>query len=516
LGLLKVDVLGLGMLSAIRRSFDLIDRYRGIRHTIASVPAEDSRVYDMVGQGDTLGVFQIESRAQMAMLPRMRPRRFYDLVIEVAIVRPGPIQGDMVHPYLRRRNGEEAVNYPSEAVRDVLARTLGVPIFQEQVMHLAMVAAGFTAGQADQLRRAMAAWKRRGGLGPFESLLLDGMRERGYTDDFAQRIFSQIKGFGEYGFPESHAASFALLVYVSAWLKRFEPAAFFGALINSQPMGFYAPAQLVAGARRAGVDVRPVDVVHSDWDCTLERGADDEPALRLGLRQIKGLSEEAGERVVHLRRARSARPERPFDSVNELAHVASLTRGDLEALAGGDALSSLSGHRHRARWQVTGVEQETPLFGGVDIKEATPMLKKPRPGQDVINDYHYLGLSLKHHPMALLRARLTEEEICSAADIQVLPDGAWIRTAGLVITRQRPGTASGVTFVTLEDETGHSNLVVWRKIAEKQRKPLLRSRLMAARGQVQRQGGVIHLVVRQMTDLSHWLNGLEPRSRNFH
>ena len=516
LGLLKVDVLGLGMLSAIRRSFDLIERYRGVRHTIATVPAEDSRVYDMIGQGDTLGVFQIESRAQMAMLPRMRPRRFYDLVIEVAIVRPGPIQGDMVHPYLRRRNGEEAVSYPSEAVRDVLARTLGVPIFQEQVMHLAMVAAGFTAGQADQLRRAMAAWKRRGGLGPFESLLLDGMRERGYTDDFAQRIFSQIKGFGEYGFPESHAASFALLVYVSAWLKRFEPAAFFGALLNSQPMGFYAPAQLVASACRAGVDVRPVDVVHSDWDCTLERGAQGEPALRLGLRQIRGLHRAVGERVVHLRRARSARPERPFDSVDELAHVASLTRGDLEALAGADALSALSGHRHRARWQVTGVEPKTPLFGGLGIEEGTPLLKRPLPGQDVINDYQYLGLSLKHHPVALLRERLHAESMVSAADIRVLPDGAWVRTAGLIITRQRPGTASGVTFVTLEDETGHSNLVVWRKIAEKQRKALLRSRFMAARGQVQRQGNVVHLVVRQMTDLSHWLNGLEPKSRNFH
>jgi error-prone DNA polymerase len=516
LGLLKVDVLGLGMLTAIRRSFDLIERYRGVRHTIASVPAEDPRVYDMIGQGDTLGVFQIESRAQMAMLPRMRPRRFYDLVIEVAIVRPGPIQGDMVHPYLRRRNGEEAVSYPSEAVRDVLARTLGVPIFQEQVMHLAMVAAGFTAGQADQLRRAMAAWKRRGGLGPFESLLLEGMRERGYSDDFAQRIFSQIKGFGEYGFPESHAASFALLVYVSAWLKCFEPAAFFAALLNSQPMGFYAPAQLVTGARRAGVEVRPVDVVHSYWDCTLERGAGGEPALRLGLRQVRGLHENAAERLLRVRAARSGRVSAPFDSVTDMAHAAHLSRGDLEALAGGDALAGLSGHRHRARWEVTGVERATPLLGGVEILEAAPLLKKPDGGQDVIADYRYLGLSLKNHPLALLRERLTTDGACSAADIRALPDGAWIRTAGLVITRQRPGTASGVTFVTLEDETGHSNLVVWRKIAEKQRKALLRSRLMGARGQVQRQGNVIHVVVRQMTDLSHWLDGLVPQSRDFH
>ena len=516
LGLLKVDVLGLGMLTAIRRSFDLIDGYRGIRHSLASVPSEDPRVYEMIGQGDTLGVFQIESRAQMAMLPRMRPRTFYDLVIEVAIVRPGPIQGDMVHPYLRRRNGEEAVSYPSEEVKDVLARTLGVPIFQEQVMHLAMVAAGFSAGQADQLRRAMAAWKRRGGLGPFEDLLRDGMRERGYEDEFAQRIFSQIKGFGEYGFPESHAASFALLVYVSAWLKRFEPAAFFAALLNSQPMGFYAPAQLVNAARKAGVEVRRADVVASRWDCTLERGERGAPALRLGLRLIKGLKQAAAERLIAVRDTRSARPQRPFDHIDDLAYAAALSKGDLEALADGDALKGLAGHRHRARWEVTGVAPSTPLLGGVETKEATPLLQKPDPGQAVIADYRSLGLSLRSHPVALLREQLFGEGICSAADIRALPDGAWVRTAGLVITRQRPGTASGVTFVTLEDESGHTNLVVWRKIAEQQRQALLRSRFMAARGQVQREGDVVHLVVRHMADLSHWLDGLVARSRDFH
>ncbi|MEM6640858.1 MAG: error-prone DNA polymerase, partial [Pseudomonadota bacterium] len=384
LGLLKVDVLGLGMLTAIRRSFDLVHRYRGVRHTLASVPSEDPRVYEMIGQGDTLGVFQIESRAQMAMLPRMRPRTFYDLVIEVAIVRPGPIQGDMVHPYLRRRNGEEAVSYPSEDVRDVLSRTLGVPIFQEQVMHLAMVAAGFSAGEADQLRRAMAAWKRRGGLGPFEDKLRAGMQARGYSDDFAQRIFGQIKGFGEYGFPESHAASFALLVYVSAWLKRHEPAAFFAALLNSQPMGFYAPAQLVETARKAGVDVRAADVVCSDWDCTLERGTGGVPALRLGLRQVRGLKHDAAERIVHVRQTRRARPDRPFDHVDDLAHAADLDRADLEVLADADALSSLAGHRHRARWHVTGVAPRTPLYGGVATAEATPLLPRPGVGESVV------------------------------------------------------------------------------------------------------------------------------------
>ena len=516
LGLLKVDVLGLGMLTAIRRSFDLVHRYRGVRHTLASVPAEDPRVYEMIGQGDTLGVFQIESRAQMAMLPRMRPRTFYDLVIEVAIVRPGPIQGDMVHPYLRRRNGEEAVSYPSEDVRDVLARTLGVPIFQEQVMHLAMVAAGFSAGEADQLRRAMAAWKRRGGLGPFEDKLRRGMEARGYSGDFAQRIFSQIKGFGEYGFPESHAASFALLVYVSAWLKCHEPAAFFAALLNSQPMGFYAPAQLVNAARKASVEVRAADVVHSDWDCTLERGQSGAPALRVGLRLVRGLKQEAAERIVAVRRTRRARPERPFDHVEDLAHAAQLDRGDLEALADADALSSLAGHRHRARWDVTGVAPSSPLYGGVETLEATPMLPRPGVGESVIADYRSLGLSLRSHPMLLLRERLVGEGIASAVELRALPDGAWVRTAGLVITRQRPGTASGVTFVTLEDETGHSNLVVWKKIADTQRQALLRSRLMAARGQVQREGDVIHLVVRHMSDLSHWLDGLHTRSRDFH
>ena len=356
LGLLKVDVLGLGMLSAIRRSFDLIERHRGTRWTLATVPAEDPEVYEMACHGDTMGVFQIESRAQMAMLPRLRPERYYDLVIEVAIVRPGPIQGDMVHPYLRRRSGEEPVTYPSPEVEGVLKRTLGVPIFQEQVMQLAVVAAGFTPGEADRLRRAMAAWKRKGGLGPFEERLIRGMRERGYAEEFARQIFRQILGFGEYGFPESHAASFALLVYVSAWLKRHEPAAFVAALINSQPMGFYAPSQLVQDARRHGVEVRPVDVDASDWDCTLEPTESGALAAAAGLRLVKGFPEAAALRLVEARRAAG------FDSVQSLALRARLDRRELGCLAAAGALTRLAGHRHRAAWQVAGVEAPLPLI----------------------------------------------------------------------------------------------------------------------------------------------------------
>ncbi|MGD8906958.1 MAG: error-prone DNA polymerase, partial [Gammaproteobacteria bacterium] len=357
LGLIKVDVLGLGMLSAIRRSFDLVKGFRGRQLTLATVPAEDGAVYDMICRADTLGVFQIESRAQMAMLPRLKPRCFYDLVIEVAIIRPGPIQGDMVHPYLRRRNGEEAVTYPSEEVRGVLERTLGVPIFQEQVMQLAVVAAGFSPGEADRLRRAMAAWRRKGGLGPFEDRLIDGMRRRGYAEGFARQIFHQIQGFGEYGFPESHSASFALLVYVSAWLKRFEPAAFACALINSQPMGFYAPSQIVQDARRHGVEVRSPDAHSSDYDCSLEPGKDGEPSIRLGLRMIAGLSRAGAERIV------AARTSGPWRDVTDLAERAGLDRGDLGALASAGALAGIAGHRHRARWDVAGIEDHRPLFG---------------------------------------------------------------------------------------------------------------------------------------------------------
>jgi error-prone DNA polymerase len=461
LGLLKVDVLGLGMLTAIRRCFELVERFSGRRLALADVPPEDSAVYDMICHADTIGVFQIESRAQMSMLPRLRPRCYYDLVIEVAIIRPGPIQGDMVHPYLRRRNGEEAVDYPTpiaaeaahtsgiaasvraaaaaippaaviSPVQRVLERTLGVPIFQEQVMHLAMVAAGFTPGEADQLRRAMAAWSRRGHIGGFEERLVEGMRARGYPEEYAQRLFRQILGFGEYGFPESHAASFALLVYISAWLKHYEPAAFTAALLNSQPMGFYAPAQLVQDARRHGVEVRAVDVRTSDWDCTLEPGADGKPALRLGLRQVKSFSAEGATRLV------AARGTAAFHGVQDLAERARLDRGDLAALAAADALTGLAGHRHRARWEVAGVEPTTPLIEQVRIAEGVPLLRAPREGENIVADYASVGLTLRRHPLALLRDRLTALHLCCARELHALPHGLQTRTAGIVVTRQRP------------------------------------------------------------------------------
>ncbi|MGD9388530.1 MAG: error-prone DNA polymerase [Gammaproteobacteria bacterium] len=512
-GMIKVDVLGLGMLSAIRRSFGLIQGFRGRRWTLATVPAEDPAVYDMISDADTMGVFQIESRAQMAMLPRLRPRCFYDLVIEVAIIRPGPIQGDMVHPYLRRRNGEEPVSYPSEEVRQVLERTLGVPIFQEQVMQLAIVAAGFSAGEADQLRRAMAAWRRKGGLGPFEQRLIEGMQARGYAEDFAQRIFRQITGFGEYGFPESHSASFALLVYVSAWLKRHEPAAFLCALINSQPMGFYAPSQLVQDARRHGVEVRPVDVAASDRDCTLEPGEggrEDAPAVRLGLRLVAELSASGAERLM------AARRERSFKSVDDLARRAGLDRGDLGALARAGALRGLSGHRYRAAWAVAGVEAPLPLLEDVPVREGLPLLRAPTEGRDIAADYRSVGLTLGRHPLALLRERLAEDGLVSAGELEAAPNGAYAACAGIVINRQRPGSAKGVMFVTLEDETGQANIVVWQRVSEAWRKPLLGARLLEVTGRVQREGQVVHLVAERMRDRSALLGRLDVRSRDFH
>ena len=509
LGLLKVDVLGLGMLTAIRRSFDLLREFDGRELTLATVPPEDPLVYDMICDGDTMGVFQIESRAQMAMLPRLRPRCYYDLVIEVAIIRPGPIQGDMVHPYLRRRNGEEAVDYPSDDVKDVLQRTLGVPIFQEQVMQLAVVAAGFTPGEADQLRRAMAAWKRRGGLGPFEEKLINGMRERGYEEEFARQIFRQIEGFGEYGFPESHSASFALLVYVSSWLKCHEPAAFTAALLNSQPMGFYSASQLSQDARRHDVEVRPVNINQSHWDCTLETRDDGMAALRLGLRMVKGLSEEAGRRVADLRR------EDGYQSIQQLLEVVELDRRELGLLASAGALEVLEGHRHRARWAVAGVEKPTPLLKSMDRYEAVPLLRKPTEGQDIVADYQNLGLTLGRHPVHLLRHRLDRYRYLQAERIPDLMTGSVISIAGLVITKQRPGTASGVTFVTLEDETGHINLIVWKQVAEQYRAALLNARLMGVQGELQIEGQVVHVIARRLIDHTEMLGNLVITSRDF-
>ncbi len=516
LGLLKVDVLGLGMLAAIRRAFELVQVFRGQRWTLATVPAEDPAVYEMIGHADTVGVFQIESRAQMAMLPRLRPRSYYDLVIEVAIIRPGPIQGDMVHPYLRRRAGEEAVSYPSAEVEGVLKRTLGVPIFQEQVMQLAIVAAGFTPGEADQLRRAMAAWKRKGGLGHFEERLITGMRERGYAEDFARRIFQQILGFGEYGFPESHAASFALLVYVSAWLKRHEPAAFAAALINSQPMGFYAPSQLVQDAQRHGVEVRPVDVRASHWDCTLEPCAagTSEPALRLGLRLVKGFAQDAGQRLVEARVRRL--DDADWASPQELAEQARLDRRAMGCLAAAGALAGLGGNRHRAAWQVAGLEGPLPVLPEVRIAEGIPLLRAPREGEDIVADYAHTGLTLRRHPIALLREPLAARGYVDSARLRELPTDTTVRTAGLVITRQRPGSAEGVTFVTLEDERGSINVIVWRDVAERQRQALIGSRLLGVAGKLQMEGEVMHVIAHRLVDLSPWLGRLRSNSRDFH
>ena len=657
LGLLKVDLLGLGMLSALRRAFALVNAYRGSRHALGELPAEDPQVYDMVCRADTIGVFQIESRAQMAMLPRLKPRCYYDLVIEVAIVRPGPIQGDMVHPYLRRRSGAEPVDYPGEEVRAVLKRTLGVPIFQEQVMQLAIVAAGFSAGEADALRRAMGAWKRTGGLDAFRERLLGGMRERGYPQQFAQRIYEQMLGFGEYGFPEcvvgetrvldadsgrwlsinaivsgqeqlqvtlacdeqlrlrarrvlavrasgikpvwrlrtaaghaiaataehpfltpqgwralkdlrvadvvaaapqvpaaqlagsracweqvvalealgpeatydlqiegnhnflanhlivhnSHAMSFALLVYDSAWLKRYEPAAFACALLNSQPMGFYAPAQLVRDARAHGVQVRPVDACISLWDSSLEPGADGEPALRLGLRLVKSLTEAGAARLM------TARAAQPFLSVQDLRLRGALERGDLEALAAAGALASLSGNRHLAFWEVAGSERALPLaLTEQPIPEGRPLLSAPSEGESLVADYASVGLTLGRHPLALLRERLAASALLTAADLLQARHGTRVRTAGIVIMRQRPATAGGVTFLTLEDESGQVNVIVWERVGQEQRAALLGSRLLEVHGELQHQEGVCHLIARRLIDRTVLLGQLVTRSRDFH
>jgi error-prone DNA polymerase len=430
-------------------------------------------------------------------------------VIEVAIVRPGPIQGDMVHPYLRRRNGEEPVDYPSPDVERVLKRTLGVPIFQEQVMQLAVVAAGFTPGEADELRRSMAAWKRRGGLEHFEGRLLSGMRARGYGDEFAARIFRQIQGFGDYGFPESHASSFALLAYASAWIKCYEPAIFTCALLNSLPMGFYAPAQLVRDAREHGVEVRPVDVLASDVDCTLERRADGEPALRLGLRLVKGLSRSGAGLLV------AAREERSFDSLQDLSRRASLDKRDLRALVQAGACARLTGNRHRAAWEAAAIEPPLPVFPEIEMAEGIPMLPVPTEGQSIVADYRSLSLTLGRHPLAVLRERLRERGLLTARELKEQAHGTRVRTAGIVITRQRPASASGVTFVTIEDETGHANLIVWAAVAEAQRRHFLEARLLEVHGELQRQGDVMHVIAARLNDLSPWLGTLETRSRDF-
>jgi error-prone DNA polymerase len=504
LGLLKVDVLALGMLTALRRGLNFIGK------EMQDIPREDPAVYAMIQQADTVGVFQIESRAQMSMLPRLRPENFYDLVIEVAIVRPGPIQGGMVHPYLRRRQGLEPVDYPSSAVEQVLERTLGIPIFQEQVMQLAMVAAGFTPGEADQLRRAMAAWKKKGGLELFEEKLKCGMQRNGYAPGFADSIYRQILGFGDYGFPESHAASFALLVYYSAWLKCRHPAAFLAALLNSQPMGFYGPSQLVQDARKHGVEVRPADVTLSEWDCTMESGAGNDAksgAVRLGLRMVGGLAAAAGGRIV---------ASRPHASVEELARRAGLNRKDLRCLAAAGALQALAGHRRSAHWAASGIEKGTDLLPAEMSVQDPLELEPPAEGEEIVADYRSLGLTLGRHPLALLRKVLSSKGIFSSRDLNQLPHGSRARAAGLVTCRQRPDTASGVVFVTLEDESGCVNVVVWRDLLQRQRRELLGARLLVVDGAIQREGLVVHLLARRLEDHSRLLGRLPAASRDFH
>jgi DNA polymerase III alpha subunit len=654
LGLLKVDVLALGMLSALRRCFDLLKRYRGVQLTLADIPSKDTATYDMICRAETVGVFQIESRAQMSMLPRLQPRSFYDLVIEVAIVRPGPIQGDMVHPYLKRREHPEAVSYPSPELEHVLKRTLGVPIFQEQVMQIAVVAANFTPGEADGLRRAMAAWKRRGGLEPYRERLLAGMAKNGYPPEFAEQIYKQILGFGEYGFPEcvvgdtrvvdadtgrwlrvdeihsgntpiqhtlacgedlklhkrkvqavvasgvkpvwrlrtalgysisataehpflttrgwrplgelkpedhvaaaralrvhasicwdrvvqiealgeaptfdlqieehhnflannlivhnSHAASFALLTYVSSWLKCHEPAAFAAALINSQPMGFYAPAQLTQDARRSGVTILPVDVTISDWDCTLEPDRKDatRPALRLGLRLVRGLSSLEAQRIV------SARSESPFNSIDEMARRAQLSQRSLQQLAGAGALSSLSAHRHDASWRALGVEQLPGLLEGLSAREPQTTLPIPTERDDILSDYRHLGLTTGRHPLALLRPTLARRGYSNSLDLQRLPDGRRVRVGGLVTHMQQPATASGVVFASLEDEGGILNIILWPSVFNAQRHCALQSSLLVVEGTLQRRDRVAHVVAEQLHDGSRWLSRMARRSRDFH
>jgi error-prone DNA polymerase len=513
LGLLKVDVLALGMLTCVRKTLDLLRAHRGRDLTPATIPAEDKRTYGMIQRGDVIGVFQVESRAQMAMLPRLKPACFYDLVIEVAIVRPGPIQGGMVHPYLRRRQGLDPVDYPSEELRPVFERTLGIPLFQEQVMQLAITAAEYTPGEADQLRRAMAAWKRHGGMGPHHERLVTRMVERGYTMEYAERIFEQIKGFGSYGFPESHAASFALITYVSCWLKCHEPAAFSCALLNSLPMGFYQPPQLVADARRHGIDVRPVDVRYSDWDCTLEPWPGDvarQPALRLGMRLVQGLREDAAVRIS------VARAQAPFRDLDDLAFRAGLDRATLGQLAEAAALRGLAGHRHRARWSTAGTEKQLPLFAGTQgVAESRIAIPPPSTVENTRADYASTGLTLGTHPVALIRRQLSQRRYRRSTELAALPNGRNARFAGIVILRQRPQTASGVTFLTLEDESGMVNVVVWQQVAERQRRVFLESQLLAVEGRMESADGSQHLIATRLDDLSPLLAGLSTHSRDF-
>jgi len=536
LGILKIDILALGMLTCIARAFEFLKIAYNRPLSLASIPKERPEVYDMICRADTTGVFQIESRAQMTMLPRLRPRKFYDLVIEVAIVRPGPIQGDMVHPYLRRRQGKEQVTYPKPELEQVLGKTLGVPLFQEQAMKIAIVAAGFTPGEADKLRRAMATFRRVGTIHTFQKKMIDGMVKNGYTADFAERCFKQIEGFGEYGFPESHAASFALLVYASCWLKAVYPDVFCAAILNSQPMGFYAPAQLVRDAREHGVEIRPVDINHSDWDCTLEDGHFErkalerrhsdmidvirtEKAVRLGFRQVKGLAERDMKILMEKRGA-------GYDSVRDLWLRSGLTKSVIERLADADAFRSVGLDRRDALWAVKALDvksaaENLPLFDLADaiqvdlVKEPEMTLPPMLPGENVIHDYRYLSLSLKAHPVSFLRADFNKRGITASRTLEVTGNNRKVTVAGLVLVRQRPGTAKGVIFMTLEDETGVANVIIWPKIFEQFRAEVMGARLVKITGKLQKADNVIHVVADTVENITTELGILEDEARQF-
>ncbi|WP_276371313.1 error-prone DNA polymerase [Chryseolinea sp. H1M3-3] len=500
LGFLKIDVLALGMLTCIRKAFDLAGKHYGLALTLANIPQDDTAVYDMVSEADTIGVFQIESRAQQSMLPRLRPKCFYDLVIEVAIVRPGPIQGDMVHPYLRRRNGEEPIDYPSKDLEEILGRTLGVPLFQEQAMKIAIVAAGFTPAEADELRRSMATFKAKGVVAHFEEKLISGMIKNGYSKEYAQRVFRQLEGFGSYGFPESHAASFALLVYVSSWVKCYYPDIFACALLNSMPMGFYQPAQIVIDARKHGVDVRPVDINYSSWDNTLEEKSGKYCVLRLGFRQVKGLREDDIKILMDAR-------EKMFSSIHELRKIG-LAETALEKLANADAFRSLGIDRRKALWEVSTKDRPTAIFpvqqfGGID--EEKVVLPEMKLSEHVAHDYATTSLSIKAHPVSFIREKLDQLHISSASKLNTKKNGDAVKVAGLILVRQRPGTASGICFITIEDETGCINLVVFEKLFNQYRKEILQSSLLMVEGTMQREGKVIHVIVKRCFNFSKLL-----------
>ncbi len=505
LGFLKIDVLALGMLTCIRKAFDKAKQHYGLHLTLANIPPEDPAVYDMICRADTIGVFQIESRAQMSMLPRLKPREFYDLVIEVAIVRPGPIQGDMVHPYLRRRNGQEEVDYPSTELKEILKRTYGVPLFQEQAMKIAIVAAGFTPAEADELRRSMATFKAKGMVAHFEKKLVNGMTSKGYSREYAMRVFRQLEGFGSYGFPESHAASFALLVYVSSWIKCFHPEIFACALLNSQPMGFYQPAQIITDARKHGVEVRPVDINHSDWDHTLEeRSGEERCALRLGFRQVKGLREEDMQLLVSLRKL-------GYTNMTEIRHTG-LPETALEKLADADAFRSIGLDRRQALWDVSIKDNPVALYAGQPAEDRTEQVTLPQMllSEHVIQDYAATALSLKAHPVSFVREKLQQLHILPTQALASCKDGDLVKVAGLILVRQRPGTATGICFITIEDETGSANLVVFQKLFEAYRKEILQSKLIMVEGRLQIEGEVIHVIVSKCYNFSPLLRQLAP------